>query len=276
MPAEHLTERALTAAQNVARAHGVPCDHAAVLAAGSNVLVHLRPAPLVARVMTGTAALHADVASWLAREVAVGAFLADRGLAVPPAAELPPGPHHQDGLWLTFWAYVQHDASQPATAAELGTALRHLHVALAGYAGDLPPLRGIGDWLQSLVAELRASSPLARSDLDRLDARLREVAPSVFESALPAQAIHGDAAAGNLLRSQGGLLWNDLEDVCVGPVHWDLAGLVAELRGKARSDEQVAELLDAYGEIARDELAPFVEAHGLYAAIWRSYSARRG
>src|ERR1700754_4288937 len=73
-------ERALVAAQAVAREHGVACDEAVRIAAGSNVLVHLKPAPVVARVMTGTAVLHDDVEQWLAREVAVGAFLAETEL----------------------------------------------------------------------------------------------------------------------------------------------------------------------------------------------------
>jgi hypothetical protein len=68
----------LAAAQAVAREHGVACDEAVRIAAGSNVLVHLKPAPVVARVMTGTAVLHDDAEQWLAREVAVGAFLAER------------------------------------------------------------------------------------------------------------------------------------------------------------------------------------------------------
>jgi hypothetical protein len=46
----------------------VDCDEAVAIAAGSNVLVHLKPAPVVARVMTGTALLHDDVELWLARE----------------------------------------------------------------------------------------------------------------------------------------------------------------------------------------------------------------
>ena len=54
------------------------CDEAVLIAAGSNVLVHLKPAPVVARVMTGTAVLHDDVEQWLSREVAVVAFVAER------------------------------------------------------------------------------------------------------------------------------------------------------------------------------------------------------
>jgi hypothetical protein len=69
---------ALAAAQAVARDHGVACEEAVRIAAGSNVLVHLKPAPVVARVMTGTAVLHDDVEQWLARALAVGAFVAER------------------------------------------------------------------------------------------------------------------------------------------------------------------------------------------------------
>ena len=88
---------ALLAAQAVARDHGVDCDEAVAIAAGSNVLVHLKSAPVVARVMTGTALLHDDVEQWLAREVAVGAFAAEHRLGRSPTDLLPPGPHRQDG-----------------------------------------------------------------------------------------------------------------------------------------------------------------------------------
>src|SRR5947208_7528773 len=71
------TARALAAARAVALANSVACEDAVVVAAGSNVLVHLKPAPVIARVMTGTAVLHGDVESWLAREVAVGASWED-------------------------------------------------------------------------------------------------------------------------------------------------------------------------------------------------------
>src|SRR3954470_20541019 len=105
---------ALLAAQAVAREHRLDGDGAIPIAAGSNVLVHLKPAPVVARVMTGTAFLHDDVERWLAREVAVGAFVAEHSdLMVPPTELLPPGPHRRDGLWMTLWRFVAHDAAAP-------------------------------------------------------------------------------------------------------------------------------------------------------------------
>src|SRR5690606_15358109 len=85
MAVDALELRALRAARAVADAHDLPCEDAVLLPGASNVLVHLKPTPVVARVMTATAVLHDDVESWLGREVAVGAFLANRGLAVSPA-----------------------------------------------------------------------------------------------------------------------------------------------------------------------------------------------
>ena len=64
--------RALQAACAVVRAYDVPCEDAAVLAGGSNVLVHLKPTPAVARVMTATALLHDDVETWLAAQREAG------------------------------------------------------------------------------------------------------------------------------------------------------------------------------------------------------------
>jgi hypothetical protein len=253
-----LSARSVAAAQAVARAHGVDCDEAVLLPAGSNALVHLKPAPIVARVMTGTALLHDDLEQWLAREVAVGVFLAGTDLVVRPTDLMPPGPHQQDGLWMTLWEFVPH-GEHALDARELGRSLRELHAALADFPGDLPPLSGIRDWL----AELRPAPALAR--------RLEELTPAVWESSLPAQALHGDVSLGNVLRTGRGLRWNDLEDVCLGPVAWDVAGLIASARGRGKGEEFLDELLAGYGEPV-EGLEAFLEAHALYEAIWGAFS----
>jgi Phosphotransferase enzyme family len=267
----------LAAAQAVAREHGVACDEAVVMAAGSNVLVHLKPAPVVARVMTGTAVLHDDVERWLAREVAVGAFVAERsGMVVPPTDILPPGPHEQDGLWMTLWKFVPHDAdSPPPEPRELGRSLRRLHAALAGFPGDLPPLGDTRDWLERLLAELRPSPSLGRQEIDWLRLELDALTPAVFESSLPAQALHGDASMSNLLRTESGLVWNDLEDVCAGPVAWDVSGLVSSARARGQSTTFVDELLAAYGDPGVEDLEAFLEAHALYEVVWHAFEDRR-
>jgi hypothetical protein len=254
----------------------LPCEDAVVLAGGSNVLVHLRPTPVVARVMTATAVLHDDPETWLGREVAVGTFLAERGMAVSPTRLLPPGPHQRDGLWMTLWDYVPHDGSGSLPgASELGHSLRRLHAALAEFAGELEPLLGIQKWIERLLDELRPVPWLSSTDIESLRVSLHELTPRVFDSSQPAQALHGDAGVGNLLRTDKGLLWNDLEDVCTGPVAWDVAGLVVSARSRGQSDAFIEEVLDAYGRPHLDELSDFIAADELYTTVWQSYDAQR-
>jgi hypothetical protein len=267
----------LAAAQAVAREHGVACDEAVRIAAGSNVLVHLKPAPVVARVMTGTAVLHDDPEQWLAHEVAVGAFVAERSdLVAAPTDLLPPGPHLQDGLWMTLWKFVPHDAqAPPPEPRQLGRSLRRLHEVLADFPGDLPPLSETRDWLKRLLEELRPSPSLTQQDVDRLRAELDALTPTVFESSLPAQALHGDVSLSNLLRTESGPVWIDLEDVCTGPVAWDLAGLVTSARARGQNPKFIEGLLAAYGEPGVEDLDPFLEAHALYEVVWQAFEARR-
>ncbi|MGO9488940.1 MAG: phosphotransferase enzyme family protein [Solirubrobacteraceae bacterium] len=266
----------MAAARAVALAHSVACEDTVVLAAGSNLLVHLRPAPVVARVMTGTAVLHGDVERWLAREIAVGAFLGERGLAVAPSDALPPGPQHHDGLWMTFWDFAEHDASRPLPPAhELGGSLRELHTALEVFPGELGPLSEVRAWLEQLLAELHPSPRLTAREIDVLRDHLQELTPSVFESSLRAQALHGDASMLNVLRTEAGLVWNDLEDTCVGPVHWDLAGVITSARDRGASPAFVADFLDAYGGPDPEELDDFIAAHLLYATVWQAFATQR-
>ena len=119
--------------------------------------------------------------------------------------------------------------------------------------GDLAPLSGIRDWLAGLIDELRPSPELTRQDIDWLRCRLEALTPTVFESALPAQALHGDASLSNLLRTPRGLVWNDLEDVCTGPVAWDVAGLVTSARHRGQDAKFVADFLAAYGDPGVDD-----------------------
>lgn len=276
MTASAVERRALQAARAVVTAYDLPSEDAAVLAGGSNVLVHLKPTPVVARVMTATAILHDDLESWLTREVMVGAFLGERGLAVSPARLLPPGPHERDGFWMTLWDYVPHDSRGTLPgASELGRALARLHIALADFVGELEPLRGIQEDIERLLDELQPAPRLSSSDIELLRASLHELAPRVFDSSRPAQALHGDTGLSNVLRTDQGLLWNDLEDVCRGPVEWDVAGLVVSARFRAQSDAFIEEVLDAYGGPRVDELGDFIRIHELYTTVWQAYDAQR-
>lgn len=272
-----LDRRALAAAGAVAAAHGLARDQAVVMHSGSNVLVHLRPVPVVARVMTGTVALHDDPARWLERELSVLEFLAPSGLAVAPSPLIAPGPHHHDGLWMTFSEWIPD--VEPATgldeACRLGRALRDLHDALGPFEGDLGSLRGLREDIERLHRQLRPVHGREADAISSLRARLDALAEVVFESTLPSQALHGDVSLSNLLYTPRRLIWNDFEDTFRGPVHWDLAGYVISVRTRGASSSFVAQLLDAYGWDDEQELAPFIAAHHVYDEIWRRYDRQR-
>jgi Ser/Thr protein kinase RdoA (MazF antagonist) len=159
-------------------------------------------------------------------------------------------------------------------AQELGASLRELHDVLAEFHGELGRLSDVRDWLGRLIAGLRASPGLTAQDIDSLRSRLDTMTPTVFETSLPAQTIHADASVSNLLRTENGLLWNDFEDVCLGPIHWDVAGLIAGARDCGESEIFVAEFLRAYGGLEVEELKDFIAAHFLYSTVWQAFAAQ--
>lgn len=272
-----LERRALTAAGTVATAHGLSADDAVVVSAGSNVLVHLRPAPVVARVMTGTVALHRDPHRWLMRETSVLQFLEPTGLAVSPSRLIAPGPHESHGLWMTFteWLPDADLATGLDDAHELGRRLRNLHDALLPFQGDLGDLGELRARVERLLIQLRPGDAREAAAIASLGARLSDVGASVFESNLPSQALHGDVSLRNLLRTPQRFVWNDFEDTFRGPVHWDLASYVGSLRDHQASPGVVREMLDGYGWGDEKELAPFLAAQDVYDEIWRMYDRRR-
>lgn len=278
MAAGSVEQRALAAACAVAAEHGVACGQPTVINAGSNVLVHLKPSPVVARVMSGTVVLHEEPERWLSREVAVLSFLAPSGIAVAPSPLIDPGPYQLDGLWMTFCEFVEHrgQADLGDGAEVLGGALRELHDELAAYPGDLPGFGDLQARITRLLRLLRPSADLSAERIESLATRLRALGEPVFAAPLPTQALHGDTSLFNLLRrASGGLVWNDFEDALRGPVHWDLAGFLVSLGLRGADPAFVARALAAYGGIDQRELAPFTAAHAVYDEIWQHYDAQR-
>src|SRR6201999_2330880 len=80
-----LTETAAGAARaavRVAARLGLACAEPAVLADGANVIVHLAPAPVVAKVAASTRAVRPDPDRWLQRELDLAAWLQVTGVPV--------------------------------------------------------------------------------------------------------------------------------------------------------------------------------------------------
>jgi hypothetical protein len=265
------SRRAVTAALAVARGLGLQCsDHAEVVADGSNVLVHLVPSPVVARVATTTALVRKPAQWWLALDLDLAGYLAARDFpVVPPSQDLPPGPHQHDGFALTFWEFVEHDRNYIAGANETGRFLRDLHGALRGYRGALrrlSPFAEIPQWLD----EIASWNTVDPADIAMLRRGFAVVSAEIEALRLPEQPLHGDAHKKNLLKTRKGLVWTDFEDACCGPIEWDLACLV-------RTSLEPGEVaLASYGgQLDSARLKPFFAARDLQGAAWGAILSTR-
>ena len=266
-----LSRAGWAAAEALGRRLGLPVAATAVLASRGNLLLHYAPAPVVARVATLTAWSRHTPSLWLAREISVAGYVAERGgPVVPPCRSVDPGPHVQDGFAISLWDYVPERPERP-DAAQVGAALAGLHLAAAdcpAELGDLTPGREqISEGIDALerdavlgpdaIAALRAGH---RRLLDRLPDR-------------PPLVLHGDAHAGNLMAAAGGWQWIDLEETCRGPAEWDLV-CVADQAGPA-APAALRAYADASGRPvpADAALAPFHELRMLEAVTWTNCMA---
>lgn len=252
---------AVAAAVAAARAHGLTVGDPVVLHDGVNVVVHLRPAPVVARIATLTPLLRPAIARPFAREVGLAGALAAAGApVVPPSDLLPPGPHEHAGLTLSFWRHVEVLPDRP-TPAVVGAALGELQAALADVrpGWDGAPLDTPLDDL-AVFADRGPALGAAPDLVGRVGELIDRLRPGL---AGPDGYLHGDAHPGNLLATAAGWRWTDLEDSCRGPLGWDLACLASTSRLDGR-----AALAALPVPVDEEALAPFVQLRRLHAAAW--------
>ena len=264
-------DAAVRAAVAVAEGFGITSTEPAILADGANVVVHLSPAPVVAKVAASTPAVRPDSTAWLQRELDVTAFLAARGApVVPPSPELPATTHSGHGHVMSFWRYQPpaNPGGPPPSADEetIGSMLSDLHAVLRGYPGPLPvlaPLQDIPAFLARPQTRLDAGQKAAlAAAYARLTAEL--------DPAAPAQPLHGDAGAGNLMATGHGWLWHDFEDTCCGPVAWDLAASTAS------QFKDGPRILAAYGDpVDAGQLAVCERLRRLHLTVWYCLYAER-
>jgi Ser/Thr protein kinase RdoA (MazF antagonist) len=229
-----------------------------VLRRAWHVLVHLSPAPVVARVTSGAPGVDPDDVE---RELRVATHAARRGAPViEPTDLVDPGPHELDGRTIVFWRYVEQRGDLDAAAA--GRGLRALHDALADFEGGLPRAGRRDD----VVGMLAGMAPSPEVEL-LLELSARELPPG--------QALHGDAHLYNCMAGVDGPVWHDLETSCRGPREYDLAALVHHDRIHGGNPAGPAALA-AYGEHDADLLETALPVYAAWiAASWLVALPRR-
>jgi hypothetical protein len=259
---------ALRAAVSAAARLGVACEDPVVLADGANVIVHLSPSPVVAKVAASTPAVRPDIAAWLQRELDVAVFLGVAGIPVmAPAGGLPATVYHADGHVMSFWTYLARSGAERPDEGTIGSMLRELHAALREYPGTLPVLSPLGD-IPAFLARPRTS--LGPDDVAGLAEAYHRLTGELALAPAPGQALHGDAGAGNLMASGGRWVWHDFEDTCAGPVEWDLAATTASPRLDG------SRILAAYGDpVDGARLRTCHQLRRLHLTIWYALYAER-
>lgn len=252
------TDRAIAASVTIASKYGINVSEPQILADAYSVRVHLKPAPIVARIATITPLLRHPIESWLLREISVAEFLLAKGApVVPPSNLLPSGTHSQDGLVVTFWQYVEPVSDALPESETVGKMLAELHAVLRDYPGELPllapPLNDIPRGIERLQ---QIGNILSAGDLDFLQTTYNTLLSQLKNPAGSLQPLHGDAHAGNLIPTAKGLLWNDFEDTCTGTISWDLVNI----DGAGRK---------AYGDVLEPEmLAIYQKVRQLHGIVW--------
>ncbi len=263
------TTRATTAAAEAGRSLGLTVTEPTLLYDGFSIVVHLKPAPVVARIPLVLPPSLRDPAVAAKRqqtELDITQWLVEQDKpVVTPSPLVPREPVRRDGYSMTFWEYLDHDKSvEPDYLAGTRSAAE-LHAVLVDYPGELPWLSPVTAAVPEGLTELSEATALLDSDdLERIHREWEVLGPVLmtragFEAALPEariQPIHGDAPSYNQIPTVGGpTLWSDFEDATLGPVEWDLAMFgeainevyneAAAKLGRPPLDERVLRVMDA-------------------------------
>ena len=228
--------RAVAAAAAAGRDLGLDVTAPRVLYDAFSVVVHLAPAPVVARVPTVLSrTIAADPkaqATQQRRELAVAGQLAAQGHpVVPPSPLVPPEPVRRDGYSITLWTFVEQiegSAHEDLSRAHLAA---RLHAALRAYPGELGWFVPLDESIPDALEVLRDRPDLlAPADLDRARRAWELIgpltsSPEAFAATFPeatVQPIHGDAPLYNVIPTPDGEFSAYFEHVTIGPVEWDL------------------------------------------------------
>jgi len=204
------------AAVAVARRFGLAAVEPVTLSDSNNVVVWLRPSPVVAKVGTGH---HRR----LAVELSVAQHLVLCGApVVPPSDLLPQEVHGAGGFEVTFWEYQRPGGREPGEH-ELASALFELHQALLGYRGPLPSYRAELSAVARVLRDAAQVPALPADDRAVLLAVLARFGSGLARHPVAERPLHGSPHSANTVVTRAGIRFIDVETACTGPLEWDLA-----------------------------------------------------
>ena len=208
--------RAVGAAMEVASGLDLAVADTRVVQNSNKLALRLLPCDVFARVAFAGREVLQD-------ELEIGRRLAEAGSPVAslePRVE--PRVYERDGFVVTLWTYYEQSC-QEVSPADYAKALERLHAGMAQLDVTVPHLTDRVAEAQRIVTSRDRTPGLEDSDRELLSSTLRSRSRAISERSSPEQLLHGEPHAGNLLNTESGPLFIDLETCCRGPVEFDLA-----------------------------------------------------
>jgi thiamine kinase-like enzyme len=224
--------RAAAAAMSAASALGLTVDDAIVLHNSNRLALRLLPCDVLARV--------AHVAHQVAQfEIELAQRLTETEspvAALEPRVE--PRACERDGFVITLWTYCEPVTPREVSPAGYANALERLHAGMRKLDVTTPHFTDRVAEAQHLVASRDRTPALADADRELLSNTLRSQRRAIRDRGAAEQLLHGEPHPGNVLSTNNGLLFIDLETCCRGPVEFDLAHVPEEVSDRYPDADQ--------------------------------------
>jgi len=215
----HELQRAVAAGIAVASELGLNADDGVLLHNSNRIAVRLTPCDVLARVAP---LAHQAVDNDL--EVVVAHRLAQvAGPVAEPDPRVEPRVYTCDGFAVTLWTYYEPVGPAKIGPDEYAQALVRLHESLRQIEISAPHFTDRVAEAQRLVADPELTPELPDDDRDLLGNTLSRLRSTISTASTDEQLLHGEPHPGNLLTTDKGLLFVDLETCCLGPVEFDIA-----------------------------------------------------
>jgi len=238
----------------------------------ANMMIHVKPYDLVARLSRETSNITLDRMN---NEISVSMHLIEKNVkVVSPSQSVNPGPYKCNKLNYSLWHYYEETEGK-LTAVEACDLLDDLLEGLSTYNQALTVF---GVWSR-LDAHVKNLSNNKRQDVIDLLSDYKISHDMMISYPLEKlKPSHGDAHIRNLVHTSIGWLWTDFEDVSLMPIHWDKASLIANsFLFKGFDSKLVQEMINH--RVKKEDLKEFLhilKARNLFSIIVNMDNALNG
>jgi hypothetical protein len=209
--------RAQAAATSICAGLELSADDAIVVHNSNKLALRVLPCDVFARVShvgQEVAQLEIELAQRLAETESPVARLEPR---------VEPRVYERDGFAITFWTFYESVSTPELSPAGYANALEQLHVGMARIDVATPHFTDRVEEAQQLIASRDLTPELADADRELLGTTLQGLRQAISDRGAPEQLLHGEPHPGNVLNTENGPWFIDLETCCRGPVEFDLA-----------------------------------------------------